>query len=216
MARLPDPALADKRRRQILDAAMVCFCRRGFHQTTMQEICAAAALSPGALYRYFPSKADLISAIAEEDRRAILEPLDLFGENADFFASAAALARAWLGRMQGKDCALIADVMAQAARDEELRVKLAEVDASLRDVLAQWVRQGQARHQVDARIDAARAARAMLCALDGMALRMVLLENCQMADAVTDLIFVFERMFSPLGASTKVVRENRGVMEPVA
>lgn len=195
---------------------MVCFCRRGFHQTTMQEICAAAALSPGALYRYFPSKADLISAIAEEDRRAILEPLDLFGENADFFASAAALARAWLARMQGKDCALIADVMAQAARDEELRVKLAEVDASLRDVLAQWVRQGQARQQVDTRIDAARAARAMLCALDGMALRMVLLENCQMADAVADLIFVFERMFSPHATRTKAARANRGVMEPVA
>ncbi len=216
MARLPDPALADKRRRQILDAALVCFCRRGFHQTTMQEICAAAALSPGALYRYFRSKADLISAIAEEDRRAILEPLDLFGENADFFASAAALARDWLGRIQGKDRTLIADVMAQAARDEELRAKLAGVDASLRDVLARWVRQGQARQQVDARIDAAQAARAMLSALDGMAIRMVLLENCQMADALTDLNFVFERIFSPLAASAKAARAHRGVMEPVA
>lgn len=216
MARLPDPALADKRRRQILDAALVCFCRRGFHQTTMQEICAAASLSPGALYRYFRSKADLISAIAEEDRRAILDPLDLFGESADFFASAAALARAWLARILEKDRALIAEVMAQAARDEDLRAKLALVDAPLRDVLARWVRQGQARKQVDASIDAAQAARAMLCALDGMAIRLVLLENSPLADALADLNFVVERIFSPLAVNAKAVRVARGVMEPVA
>ncbi|WP_405103305.1 TetR/AcrR family transcriptional regulator [Micromonospora sp. NBC_01412] len=54
------------RRRQIVDAARRCFLREGFHRTTMQDVIAEAGLSVGAVYRYFPSKADLISAIAEE------------------------------------------------------------------------------------------------------------------------------------------------------
>ena len=37
----------ESRRAQILDAAMACFARQGFHQTTMQDICREAAFSPG-------------------------------------------------------------------------------------------------------------------------------------------------------------------------
>ena len=65
MSRLARPELAERRRRQILDAALDCFRRRGFHQTSMQEICAAAGISAGALYRYFGSKAEIITAITK-------------------------------------------------------------------------------------------------------------------------------------------------------
>jgi AcrR family transcriptional regulator len=54
------------RRQQILDAARACFAHNGFHQTSMQDVIRAANLSVGAVYRYFPSKNDLITAIAEE------------------------------------------------------------------------------------------------------------------------------------------------------
>jgi AcrR family transcriptional regulator len=54
------------RRRQILDAALVCFSRRGFHQTPMQAIFEEAGLSPGAVYRYFKSKEEIVQAIASE------------------------------------------------------------------------------------------------------------------------------------------------------
>jgi AcrR family transcriptional regulator len=54
------------RRQQILDAARTCFQRNGFHATSMQQVIAEAGLSVGAVYRYFPSKNDLIAAIAEQ------------------------------------------------------------------------------------------------------------------------------------------------------
>jgi AcrR family transcriptional regulator len=54
------------RRRQILDAALVCFSRRGFHQTPMKAIFEEAGLSPGAVYRYFRSKEEIVRAIASE------------------------------------------------------------------------------------------------------------------------------------------------------
>jgi AcrR family transcriptional regulator len=54
------------RRRQILDAAGRCFVRNGFHATSMQDVLHEAGLSAGAVYRYFPGKAAIVTAIAEE------------------------------------------------------------------------------------------------------------------------------------------------------
>src|SRR5258705_3639794 len=52
------------RRQQILDAARTCFLRNGFHQTSMQDVIREAGLSVGAVYRYFPSKNELIKTLA--------------------------------------------------------------------------------------------------------------------------------------------------------
>jgi AcrR family transcriptional regulator len=65
MPRVSDDHLA-ARRRQILDAARRAFLRDGFHNTSMQDVIAEAGLSVGAVYRYFKSKNDLITEIAEE------------------------------------------------------------------------------------------------------------------------------------------------------
>jgi len=64
MPRVSDEHLA-ARRQQILDAARRCFLRDGFHNTSMQDVIAEAGLSVGAVYRYFPSKNDLITSIAQ-------------------------------------------------------------------------------------------------------------------------------------------------------
>jgi AcrR family transcriptional regulator len=53
----------EERKGEIIDAAEACFLRRGFHQTTMQDICKESGLSPGAIYRYFNSKDGIIAAV---------------------------------------------------------------------------------------------------------------------------------------------------------
>lgn len=55
----------EERRNQIMDAAVRRFSRDGFHQTTMDGICAEADMSKGALYRYFSSKEDIVAAMYE-------------------------------------------------------------------------------------------------------------------------------------------------------
>jgi AcrR family transcriptional regulator len=62
-------ARKDQRRKQILNAAAACFARQGFHQTTMQDICAGAGLSPGAVYGHFDSKDAIIAMLAQAARR---------------------------------------------------------------------------------------------------------------------------------------------------
>ena len=63
--------LQSDRRAEILAAAERCFVRSGFHQASMQEICIEAGMSPGNLYRYFPSKEAMIAGIAERDRAEV-------------------------------------------------------------------------------------------------------------------------------------------------
>jgi TetR/AcrR family transcriptional repressor of uid operon len=64
------------RRSQILRAAMICFAKCGFHQTSMQDISEEAGTSVGLIYRYFESKDAVISAIAEEHKRDLGDLLE--------------------------------------------------------------------------------------------------------------------------------------------
>jgi AcrR family transcriptional regulator len=64
------------RRSQILEAALVCFAKRGFHQTSMHDISGEAGISVGLIYRYFENKEAVISAMADRHKTEISEMLD--------------------------------------------------------------------------------------------------------------------------------------------
>ena len=63
------PEEVEHRRQEIIDAARACFLRSGFHQTTTDEICHEAAITPGGLYHYFGSKEDIIIAVVMDTTR---------------------------------------------------------------------------------------------------------------------------------------------------
>lgn len=58
-ARLP----GDERRDRILDAALRVFAERGFHGATTRELAKAAGVSEALMFRHFPTKEDLYSAL---------------------------------------------------------------------------------------------------------------------------------------------------------
>jgi AcrR family transcriptional regulator len=53
------------RREQILRATWRCVARQGFHKTTMADVIAESGLSAGAVYGYFRSKDQILTAIAD-------------------------------------------------------------------------------------------------------------------------------------------------------
>ena len=75
---MPQPPLEPilDRPAQILDAALVCFAQRGFHQTSMHDISAEAGISVGLIYRYFANKEAVISAMADRHKKEIHDVLD--------------------------------------------------------------------------------------------------------------------------------------------
>jgi AcrR family transcriptional regulator len=64
------------RRAQILDAALICFAKRGFHQASMHDISAEAGISVGLIYRYFENKEAVISAMADRHKEEIHDMLE--------------------------------------------------------------------------------------------------------------------------------------------
>src|SRR5204863_7602585 len=91
MSQIPaDSSLVD-RRAQILEAAMVCFGKRGFHQTSMHDISAEAGSSVGLIYRYSENKEAVISAMANCHKKEISEVLQRGKEAPTLLASPAAL-----------------------------------------------------------------------------------------------------------------------------
>ncbi|MFT3665162.1 TetR/AcrR family transcriptional regulator [Piscinibacter sp.] len=59
-------ALADARRRSVLDAARAAFFELGMEKTSMREIAQRAGYTVGALYSYFASKEEVYGALLAE------------------------------------------------------------------------------------------------------------------------------------------------------
>jgi AcrR family transcriptional regulator len=57
----PRPDVSAERHAQIIKAALACFSRKGYTNTTMDDIVAESGLSKGSLYWYFDSKDDLFA-----------------------------------------------------------------------------------------------------------------------------------------------------------
>jgi TetR/AcrR family transcriptional regulator, cholesterol catabolism regulator len=61
----------DRRQQQVVFQAAKAFARRGYDQTTMQELAAGMDLATGTLYHYFAGKEELLMAICDQ----LMEPL---------------------------------------------------------------------------------------------------------------------------------------------
>lgn len=54
--------------RRILDATLETLARQGLQSLSMTDVCRAAGVARGTLYRYFPTKESLLEGIAEQVR----------------------------------------------------------------------------------------------------------------------------------------------------
>ena len=74
-----DLELVKRRRRQIVDAAVSLFIKKGFHKTTTREIAQRAGLSIGSVYEYVSTKEDVLYLVCDvihaEAERQINEAL---------------------------------------------------------------------------------------------------------------------------------------------
>jgi len=62
---IKNPDLVQRRREQIVEAAVRLFVEKGFHKTTTREIASAAGISIGSLYEYVASKEDILYLVCD-------------------------------------------------------------------------------------------------------------------------------------------------------
>lgn len=175
MPRLTD-ARRRSRRRQIAEAAMRCFARQGFAQTSMADIVDESGLSAGSIYSHFASKAELV-------RFASAEMLDFrLQELADLFAAQPAPLTP--GRLVATatetlpadraHAQLLLQIWADLPRDPELaavaRANVGKVRELMRASLRPWAQTVAAESDADA--IAAETAEAVMATMQGYIARL--------------------------------------------
>jgi len=160
--------LHSDRRSEILDAARRCFSRTGFHQTSMQQICADAGMSPGNVYRYFPSKEAIIAGIAERDRAEVAAQLASAQFTTDFFTSFAALARHHFVERTAEEVGLCAEIMSESRRNPTISKIMNEFDADVKDRLVTMLSSAQARGDISREADIGTAVEMLMVIADGV------------------------------------------------
>jgi len=159
------------RRAEILDAAERCFARAGFHRASMQDICGEAAMSPGNLYRYFPSKEALIAGICERNRAEAVASFALVDQAPEFFEGLAGLARHHLVDRTEDEVALCAEIMAESRRHPDIAQLYQGIEKDIRDRIAGLLKQAAGRDEIRNDLDLDAAASVLMLLGDGMSWR---------------------------------------------
>ena len=106
------------RQTQILDAALICFAKRGFHQASMHDISAEAGISVGLIYRYFENKEAVISAMADRHKKEIYDMLERARQAATLLQSLEILFTAHCCENEPRVVsAFVVDLYAEASRN---------------------------------------------------------------------------------------------------
>jgi AcrR family transcriptional regulator len=106
---------------RILNAAKLCFQKRGLAHTTMRDIAAEADMSLGNIYRYFKNKRALIQAFTTVDAQEMADAFALLDSTTDFKGLLRAIAKEMIESLSGKAELLIyIDMLSEALRDGEL------------------------------------------------------------------------------------------------
>ncbi|HEY8566315.1 MAG TPA: TetR/AcrR family transcriptional regulator [Beijerinckiaceae bacterium] len=161
-------------RTRILAAAETCFARSGFHRATMQDVAREAGMSPGNLYRYFPSKAAIVAGLCQRDQEELSADLAGLSGGGDLIALFAAMARKHLVEEPRERAALILEIWAEASRNPDIAAISAEFERGLKAGLAAVIEAGKVKGDVPASVDTAFAVRVMCMAADGLFKRRVI------------------------------------------
>jgi AcrR family transcriptional regulator len=175
--RRPNTQLQSDRRTEILAAAQRCFVRSGFHRASMQDICAEAGMSPGNLYRYFPSKEALIAGIAERDRAEVAQQFAGADLSRGLFAVLEGLAHHHFAVRPDEQVALCTEIMAESRRDPEIARISAAFDADVKKWLLDLFRAGAERGDIPSDIDVEGVVTMLMIIADGVWWRRALDRN---------------------------------------
>jgi AcrR family transcriptional regulator len=159
------------RRAEILEAAERCFVRNGFHQASMQDICNEAGMSPGNLYRYFPSKEAIIAGICERNRMEAAESFAAVNQSSEFFSGLAALARHYLVERTIDEVALCAEIMTESRRNPSVAVTFQALERDIKTRLAEMLRRAAAAGDIRGDLDFDAVAAVLMTLGDGISWR---------------------------------------------
>ena len=147
----------EEKRRQILDAAVRVFARKGFHASRVGDIAEEAGVAHGLLYHYFDSKDAVLQAVFQENWNVLLERIASVEETdepavAQLRHVGAIILRTWLHLPD-----VVRVVIQEFGRSPELAERIGELAQPIdliERVIARGVERGEFRQDIDSRVAA--------------------------------------------------------------
>ena len=145
-------AAVEDKRRQLLDAAVRVFARKGFHASRVGDIAEEAGVAHGLLYHYFKSKDEVLQAVFHENWSLLVARIESVEETDEPAADqlrhiSAIVLRTWLHLPD-----VVRVVIQEFGRSPELAERIGElalpIDA-LQRVIARGVENGEFRKDID-------------------------------------------------------------------
>lgn len=166
----------EERRQQILDAALRCFSRNGFHATTTADIVRESGLSQGALYLYFATKDDIVVALADDRHQGEVFLNALAKSEQDPVAGLMLLVELYgktLGDQRRADMRRVGiQGWAEALRNPRIHGSVVEGFSTVRSAIVELIERGQRAGQIRPDIEPDAAARAMIAIFQGLVLQL--------------------------------------------
>ncbi len=160
----------DERSTQILTAARLCFMKKGYAATKMDEIASAAGLSKGGVYFHYSSKRDIFHALVrhEYDRMMALIEEIAGGEEDDLTTKLLHIGGMVTGAITHPERARMMIIVAEMSmRDKELRKEIIQLQQNYIDMVVQLLSRSRESGQVRADLDLEAVAFILKAIVDG-------------------------------------------------
>jgi len=170
MIRKRDAGQYESKRQAILDCAMRCFLRHGLQGASISIICKETGISPGHLYHYFSSKDAIIEQMADDYLSQLHAHFSLHQQGEQ--TATVLLSEIWSMREWSDltNCRILFDLLAEAGRNEKIRILLKKHSDDVRKLLMETIKAGQMRGEVDPNLDPNHAGAVLLAVLDSVAM----------------------------------------------
>ncbi len=185
---VPKSDVSAERRAQIIQAALACFTRKGYNNTTMDDIVNESGLSKGSLYWYFKSKDDLfaeamLSVFADIGQEAFVG-LEQCAAASDKLRVIARVTAGFSQQIEGF-FGLFLEFWASSAQREETGQLWIGMLIEFKDIVVEIIEEGISRGEFKP-VDADELVWAMLAAYDGLAAYAVLIPDMNL-DRVSEV-----------------------------
>lgn len=176
--------IVDKREKRdlILDAALKVFARRGFAQSTIQDIAVEAAIGKGTIYEYFRSKDDIIQNTWTAFMRVMGTQLDnIIDSTLSGAEKLRNILSAFLNVIQGESAGIVriifnfwAEAMRDTSQSNNMFVEMNKYYGIYRRAMASVLEQGVREGVFRSGLDTLTTASTLIGMLDGLMAQWIL------------------------------------------
>lgn len=196
------------RREHILDAAEQCFAERGFHSSSMHDICRAAAVSPGALYTYFSSKEQLIAGICDREKSKLVDGLAAVAQAEDFMAALAALGDTYCVEQPQAKMRLHVEMNAEALRNPAIGEIVRSVDAFVLHSFERLLIAAKDEGRINPSVDTKALAQVLTLIGDGLCLQRAMNQDFDAAVVMPIVMELLSSLLQPTEERAKYAMKS--------